>query len=187
MADRPRQREKAQRAFAAYLELVDAADWIRRELREPLESFEITMEEFRLLFMLYPHQQLSMSEVARQRVRNRANVRVTFLSLERRGLVRRRVATLPSVDTRPSRLPKHKRDQPRIGRRVCVVSLTQNGAAFMGNLLRRQVKLVKALMRVLSYRQQWTLMHLCRMLREGHAVKFFKEMRMQDAEEDLRV
>ncbi|HXX18934.1 MAG TPA: hypothetical protein VEJ46_05995 [Candidatus Acidoferrum sp.] len=185
MAQRPRQREKSLRAFAAYLELVDTADWIRRKLRRPLESFGLTLEEVRLLFMLFPHQQLSTSEFARQRVRDRANLRVTFLSLERRGLVHRKVVTLPPAETRPSRLPKHKRDQPRIGRRVCTVSLTRNGAAFMRRVLPRHVKLVKALMRVLSYREQWTLMRLCCTLREGYIVRFMREIRMEDDDQDL--
>jgi hypothetical protein len=36
----------------AYLDLIDTADWLRGELRVPLESFDLTMGEFRLLEML---------------------------------------------------------------------------------------------------------------------------------------
>lgn len=187
MAQRPRQKEKTSRAWAAYLELVDAADSIRRKLRSPLESFRLTMGEFRLLLTLYPNRRISMSEVAEQRVRNRANLRVTFLALERRGLVRRKIVTLPPVETRLSRLPKHKRSEPRTGRRVGMVSLTQAGAAFIGRVLLGQAKVVKALMRVLGYREQGTLMRLCRKLREGDIVKFISELRHEDADEDLRV
>jgi hypothetical protein len=48
----PRHREKTQRAMQAYLDLIDTADWLRGELRVPLESFDLTMGEFRLLEML---------------------------------------------------------------------------------------------------------------------------------------
>jgi len=185
MARRPRQREKSQRAFAAYLELVDAAEWFQRWLSGPLDSVGLTMGEFRLLFLLYPNQQITVSDVARQRVRDRANLRLTLLSLERRGLVHRKFVTLPPVETRPSRLPKHKRGQPRIGRRLGMVSLTRGGTAFMRRVLLSQVKLVKSLMRVLSYREQWTLMRLCRTLRECYIVKFVKEIRIEDEDKDL--
>ena len=48
----PRHREKTQRAMQAYMHLIDTADWLRGELRVPLESFDLTMGEFRLLEML---------------------------------------------------------------------------------------------------------------------------------------
>ncbi len=53
MKPRPTQKEKTQRAFRAYLDLMDTADWLKSELRAPLEAFDLTMPGFRLLEMLY--------------------------------------------------------------------------------------------------------------------------------------
>jgi hypothetical protein len=86
---------------------------------------------------------------------------------------------------RESHLPKWKRGKPRIGRRVGMVSLTPLGERMLGRVLPAQAKLVKSHMRVLSYRQQGTLMQLCRKLREGDIVKFISEVTHRDAEEDL--
>ena len=185
MAQKPRQKEKTQRAFEAYLELVDAADWIRRELCGPLESFHITMGEFRLLLILRRDGRVTVSRAARERMSHRANLRVTIMTLEKLGWLRREIVTLPPVKMRESHLPKWKRGHPRIGRRVCMVSLTPLGERVLGRVLRMQAKLVKSHMRVLSYRQQATLMQLCRKLREGDIVKYVSELTHKDAEEDL--
>jgi hypothetical protein len=44
MAHRVTQKERTQRAFRAYLDLIDTADWLKREMRVPLESFDMTMQ-----------------------------------------------------------------------------------------------------------------------------------------------
>lgn len=185
MAQKPRQKEKTQRAFGAYLELVDAADWIRRELRGALESFGLTMGEFRLLLILRRDGKIGVSEAAKERGCYLQNLSVTILNLEKWGWVRRENITRPPVKMRESRLPKWKRGKPRIGRRVGVVSLTPLGERLVGKVLPSQAKLVKSHMRVLSYRQQETLGRLCRKLREGDIVKFISEVTHKDAEEDL--
>ena len=46
-------RGKTLRAFRAYLELQLTADWIRKEMRGQLGSFDRTMAGFRVLEMLY--------------------------------------------------------------------------------------------------------------------------------------
>jgi hypothetical protein len=43
---------KSQRALRAYMVLIDTADWIKGELRGPLESFDVTLGEFRVLEIL---------------------------------------------------------------------------------------------------------------------------------------
>jgi len=68
-----------------------------------------------------------------------------------------------------------------------VVSLTRDGRKLIATVLPRQAKMVKAMMRALDLREQDTLGRLCRKLREGDIVKYFQEIRMQDADEDLRV
>ncbi len=45
-------RERTQRAFRAYTDLLDTAEWIKAEMHEPLELFGLTMSGFRLLEVL---------------------------------------------------------------------------------------------------------------------------------------
>jgi|ERR1039458_4538835 hypothetical protein len=52
MSHRPTQKEKTQRAFRGYLDLIDTAEWMLGRMRGQLESFDLTMG-FRLLEMLY--------------------------------------------------------------------------------------------------------------------------------------
>ncbi|MBZ5695811.1 MAG: hypothetical protein LAN36_10690 [Acidobacteriia bacterium] len=183
MSDRPRQKEKTQRAFAAYLDLVDTADWIRKELRGPLETFGITTEEFRLLLMLHREGPMSIVKAAERRMRERANMAATILSLEKSGCVRQEIVTLPLRPTRESRIPIALRGKRREGRRIGMVSLTPAGAKFVESVVPHQAKVAKAHMRVLSYRQQGTLIELCRKLREGDFLKFIKEITLEDVDE----
>jgi hypothetical protein len=67
MLPRPTQKEKTQRAFQAYLDLLNAAEWFKAQMRAPLESFDLTMEGFRLLTVLYREGALPIAEVARRR------------------------------------------------------------------------------------------------------------------------
>jgi len=63
----PNQREKTQRAFRAYLDLIDAAEWLKGELRVPLESFDLTMGEFRVLELLNGEGATNLAELGRKR------------------------------------------------------------------------------------------------------------------------
>ena len=56
----------------------------------------------------------------------------------------------------------------------------RKGKQFMANVLPKQSKLVKELMRDLGRREQETLSRICRKLRAGDVVKFIKEIRMED-------
>jgi len=40
---------KTNRAFRAYIDLMDAADWLRGEMSDQLASFDLTMTQFRVL------------------------------------------------------------------------------------------------------------------------------------------
>src|SRR5208282_4237484 len=55
---------------------VDAADWIRRELAGPLDYFGLTMNEFRLLHMLYNQGPMTMSDAAERRACKIQNMEV---------------------------------------------------------------------------------------------------------------
>ncbi len=49
----PTHQDKTDRAFRAYLELLDAAEWLKGELRVPLASFDVTLPELRVLHLLH--------------------------------------------------------------------------------------------------------------------------------------
>ncbi len=176
-------KQKTQRAWGAYLDLADTADWIRKQLRGPLETFGLTMEEFRLLLMLYRDGPLTIRVAAARRDRNRQNMHITILRAAEFGWVERRIVRLPAAEIAESRLPKARRGKPRGGRRVGTVRLTPRGEKLIGHVLPRQAKIVKALMRALDGREQATLSRLCGKLREGDVVKYIREMRIIEPEE----
>ena len=183
MGKRPTQKEKTQRAFRAYLDLLDTAEWMRSYMRGPLESFDLTMGGFRLLEMLYRDGPVSVPVAAERRGCKRQNMDVIVTRLEERGWVRRTVVTHSPAEIKESHLPKVKRGKPREGRRVGMVSLTPLGKKFIGNVLPNHAKVIKALMRALDGREQESLSRLCAKLREGDILKFASEMTHEDAEE----
>jgi DNA-binding MarR family transcriptional regulator len=183
MERRPTQKEKTQRAFRVYLDLLDTAEWLRGYMRGPLESFDLTMGGFRLLELLYREGALTVTMAAEKRGCRRQNIDVLVAQLEERGWVRRMIVTLPPVEFEESHLPKAERGKRREGRRVAVLGLSRLGKKFIGNLLPKHGKLVKALTRVLDGREQESLSRLCRKLREGDVVKFYSEITHEDQEE----
>lgn len=178
----PSQKEKTVRAFQAFLDVMDTADWFKNELRGPLESFDLTMGGFRLLEMLYREGALTVPDVARRRLCTRQNINFVIASLEERGWVRQMVVRVPAAAIKESRLSKLRRGIRRDGPRVSVVGLTKSGKNFAGNVLPRHVKVIKALMRALEGREQESLSKMCRKLREGDVVKFVSEIMHEDVE-----
>ena len=163
---------------------MDTADWFKNELRGPLESFDLTMPGFRVLEMLYREGALTVPDVARRRLCTRQNIYFVLEELEKRGWVRQMVVKVPAAAIKESRISKLRRGIQRDGPRVAVVGLTKRGKEFVGNVLPRHVKVVKALMRALDGREQESLSEMCEKLREGDVVKFLREMRMMDEEEE---
>jgi DNA-binding MarR family transcriptional regulator len=135
MTDYVTPREKTQRAFRAYMDLLDTADWIKGELRGPLMSFDLAMGEFRLLELLYREGALFISDIARKRRLQRQGVDVTIARLAKRGWVGRRVVALPPVELERAHLARSRRGERREGRRINVVGLTKSGKKFIGNIL----------------------------------------------------
>jgi DNA-binding MarR family transcriptional regulator len=178
----PRQQEKTERAFGAYLDLLDTAEWFGREVRAPLESFDLTMRGFRLLELLYREEIMTIPDAARRRRTTRQTMDVIVARLVECGWVRRVLIRLPPADPTGSHLPKSKRGEPRRGTRTSVVKLTRTGKRFVKDMLRSHSKLVKALMRVLSMREQKLLSRICRKLREGDVLKFVEEIRREEVE-----
>jgi DNA-binding MarR family transcriptional regulator len=162
------------------MELMEAADWLRAELRLPLELFEVTMGEFRLLYLLHREGALPITEVSRRR-RSEWNSTVELIGrLEARGWVRRAVATLPPVEWKRAHLAKSRRNEERRGRRLGVVGLTAEGKRFVRRILPRHTKYVHALMGALDAREQDSLFRICRKLRAGNPVRYFAEIRRED-------
>ncbi|MFY9690347.1 MAG: hypothetical protein WAJ86_10455 [Candidatus Acidiferrales bacterium] len=183
MKPRPTQKEKTQRAFQAYLDLLDAAAWFKAQMRAPLGSFDLTMEGFRLLTVLYQEGALPITEVARRRECSRQNLDTLIARLEARRWVGRAMVSLPPAEIPESRLPIARRGGQRKGQKIAVVGLTKPGKRFIGEVLPSHSKVVKALMRAISGRQQRALSKICRQLRAGDIVRFVREIRMEEVED----
>lgn len=179
-------RQKTQRAMEAYMEMIDTADWLKGELRVPLESFDLTMGEFRLLDLLNRRGALTTRDVMRARKAKKENVGRMVKHLEGRGWVGRRVITLPPVGFEGSDQAKSRKWERRRGKLIGVVGLTAAGKNLIGDVLPRHSKLVKSLFRVLDSREQMSMTRMCRKLREGDPVKFFREIRLLDEEEEAQ-
>jgi DNA-binding MarR family transcriptional regulator len=184
-AHRATQKEKAARALLAYFFLLDTAEWFAGQVRGALASFDMTMAGFRLMEMLLREGRASMSVAARGRGMQRQNLNVIVASLERRGWVRRTPVRLPPEAMRASRLSKARRAQPRKGKRVVVVGLTETGERYIRFVLPRHIKLVKALMRALDGREQETLIRICRKLRRKNILKFISELKHGNADDEV--
>ena len=183
MTDYITPREKTQRAFRAYVDLMDTGDWIKGELRGPLMSFDLAMGEFRLLELLYREGAMFVSDIARKRGVHRAGVEVTIARLARRGWLAQRIVAVPPVELERAHLAKSRDGKPRTGRRIRAIGLTKSGKKFIGTVLPRHSKVVKALMRALDGREQETMSRLCRKLRAGDIVKFVSEITHEDVED----
>jgi len=186
----PTHREKTQRAMQAYLDVIDTAEWLKGELRAPLDSFDLTFREFRLLELLSRKGPLTVRDAARERNSSRQNLKKASRHLERRGWVRRVVVTLPPAPFEESHKAKSKKDEKRKGRRVGVITLTPSGKRFVRDVMPNNSKMMKALMRVLDSREQLSLSRLCKKIRSGEALlKFLQEIRMIEEDQqaaDLR-
>lgn len=179
---RPTQKQRTELAFRAFLDLIDTADWLKREMRAPLDAFDMTMMDFRLMEMLYREGALTAPDIARRLGRPRQDVRVIVARLEERGWLGRRTASLPPVEFERAHVSKAEQEG-REGRRVGVVGLTASGKRLIGNALPRHARMVRSLMRVLEARERESISRICRKLRRGDAAKFLLEIRMIDEDE----
>lgn len=167
------------------MDLIDTAEWLKNELRPPLDSLDITLGDFRVLELLNRKGPLTMSDVSRERRTGIPNVKRTSQYLERRGWVRRVVVTLPPVPFEQTHHAKSKRDQKRKGRRMGVMTLTPLGKRFVRDVMPNHSKMMKSLLRVLDGREQLSLSRMCRKLRSHEGVvKFLREIRMVDEDQE---
>jgi DNA-binding MarR family transcriptional regulator len=181
---RPNQKEKTLRAFKVYLELLDTAEWLRRWMQGPLESFDLTRQGFRLLVTLWRDGPTPMTRAAKELRCTRQNLNVVVKRMERRGWVRQEVVTLPPAETRMSRMPKARRRLPRRGRRIGMLKLTPTGEKVIAYVFPHHAKVVKALMRSLDGREQDHLVRLCEKLKLVDVMKFTSELTHLEEWED---
>ncbi len=178
-------REKTQRAMQACLDLIDTAEWLKSELRPPLDSFDLTLGEFRVLELLNRRGPLTVRDAARERKASVRNLKATSRYLERRGWVRRVVVALPPAPFEQTHQAKSKKDEKRKGRRIGVMALTDSGKRFVRDVMPNNSKMMKALMRVLGSREQLSLSRLCGKIRSREAaLKFLQEIRMVDEDQE---
>lgn len=170
---RANQKQKTARAFRAYLDLLDAAEYMRARAYDQLAFYDLTMRGFRVLELLHREGPTRATEVAKECQWSRQNLDAIVKRLIEDGWV---ISGL-------GRPEKSDEDRETVARPVAMLRLTSEGANFIARFLPRHGKVVKAYMRVLDGRQQETLSELCRKLREGDVVKFISEMEHEDAEE----
>ena len=172
--------ERKLRSFRAYLDLLDTAEWLRRQFAEQLEAFDLTIDGFRLLDTLYREGAITTEEFCKKRRCRRQSFDALIKPLEARGWVQYEVIELAPADIDFAQLAKRVRNLPRRGRRMGRVSLTESGEKFMHVVFPRHVKLVFAFMRALEMREQESLSRACRKLREGDVVKMLDEITLED-------
>jgi len=167
------------------MDLIDTAEWLKNELRLPLDSFDITLGEFRTLELLNRKGPLTVNDVSRERRTGIGNVKKASKYFERRGWVRRVVVTRPPAAFEDIHRAKSRRDEKRRGRPIGVMILTPLGKRFVRDVMPSHLKMMKALMRVLDGREQLSLSRMCRKLRSREAVlKFLQEIRMVEEDQE---
>src|SRR5690348_1330854 len=63
----PNVEERKLRSFRVYLDLLDTAEWLRRQFVEQLEAFDLTIDGFRLLDVLYREGPITTEEFCQRR------------------------------------------------------------------------------------------------------------------------
>ena len=173
--------ERKVRSFRAYQEVLDTAEWLRRQLVNQLDAFDVTIDGFRLLEILYREGPITTEEFCRRRRCSRQAFDRLIKPLEERLWVKYEVfAREPVNEWEDAHLAKRLEGQSRRGRRMGRVSLTPDGEKFVHAIFPRHAKLVFAFMRALSMREQDTLIRVCRKLRDGDVVKLLDEMTMEE-------
>ena len=176
----PSVEERKLRSFRAYLDLLDTAEWLRRQFAEQFEAFDLTIDGFRLLDILYREGPVTTEEFCKRRRCRRQSFDKLTEPLRARGWVQYEVIELEPTEVELTRLAKRARERPRRGRKTGRVSLTESGEKFMHIVFPRHVKLVFAFMRALEMREQESLSQNCRKLREGDVVKMLDEITLED-------
>ena len=128
---------KANRAFRAYIELMDAADWLRGEMSDQLATFDMTMMQFRVMEALFrggPQYQQLLSE---RFDCSKQNIGAVLKGLVKAGAVRSDRCRLPSMPTEEVAREAWKRAGVRWhGRWIFLLTLTPKGKRFIARVIR---------------------------------------------------
>lgn len=178
--------EQTSLAYVAYLDLIEVAEYLRGEMAQQLANFDLTTAEYGLLEAVF-RDGPQFQEPLREKLRcSKQHVSRVVERLERAGYVRRRASSLKPAPEQRWVNPKEAAsvDRPRRGHRIRMVKLTPAGEETMKRIFPKRTKVVKALMRVLDGREQRSLSRLCRKLREGHIMKYIRELEVVEDWED---
>lgn len=184
MATGQRVARRVSRAFRAYIDLLEAADWLRGYMSGQLLTFDLNMSEFRLLELLYREGPTYREKIAETFQCAPQVIGRTVDSAVRMGWVQREASSLAPSGGRENKTPRARRSCPKKGKAIVVLSVTTEGKKLIAHVLPKHARVVTALMRVLEAREQDTLSRVCRKLREGDVVKFVKEIRRPDEDEE---
>lgn len=180
-------RGRTKRAWAAYTGLLDTAEYMREEMSSQLATYDMTMMQFRVLETLWHDGPQYERFLCQKFLRSKQNMVFVIKTLRERGWVRRERSRL-TADERRGRCTvewnEAKEGRPfsfraGVGRRIIKIHLTQAGKRMIEFVFPKHAKVVKSQFRALEGREQSTLSRLCRKLREGDIIKFFKEIVME--------
>lgn len=159
------QAQKTDRAFHAFIDLLDAADVMKARVQGQLAIYGLTMKGFRVLELLRQEGPMRATLVAERCRQSRGTLDELVRRLVKNGwLASELVPAREGADGTESVL------------RVSVLELTEEGEEFIRRFLPHHGKVVKAFMRALEGREQDTLSTLCRKLIEGDVLKLISEM-----------
>src|SRR5579862_333388 len=85
----PTPRERTKRAFRAYIDVLETAEWLKGQMYGPLLLYDLSMGDFRLLELLHREGTQFVPDIARKRGLHRQAVDATIARLTKRGFVRR--------------------------------------------------------------------------------------------------
>jgi MarR family 2-MHQ and catechol resistance regulon transcriptional repressor len=174
------QRGKTSRAFRAYIDLMDTADSLRDRMSRHLEVFDLTMLQFRVFQTVFQDGLMYQQAISRKFRCSKQNVSSVIDRMEQSGWISRVSATLPRRDSAITKAPTGA----TTGRRIVLVRLTPQGKQLIARVFPKHAKVVKAEMKMLEGREQQTLSRLCQKLRKRDVMKWFKEITMEEVDEE---
>jgi len=161
---------KGKVAYSAYKDLMDTADWLREQITRQLANLDLGMSEFNVLELVYHEGPKHKRAIAERLGFSDQACGWVIARLEAEGWVTRSEGSLPPEGPRAK----------KVGRRIVLVHLTEEGERLIARVFPKHVKLIRSELRVLEGREQRTLGRICQKLRRGDALKFMREITKRD-------
>lgn len=153
---------KRGKGFAAYLDLLDTADWMRDHMTRQLSVLGTTMTHFRVLDLLQREGPRHLQAISDRFRCSKQNMSWVIEEMVKAGLVRRE---LPAPPRRVPADAKSGRNYIPRGRRVVPIHLTPAGERELGRILPKHLKMVRDQMENLSDQEQRNYIRLSRKMR----------------------